>query len=156
MAIKRADFPLPDLEDPLTGEFFVGAARGELVIPRCEQCDRFVWYPAPECPECGGPLRWVPVSGDATLFSWAVVRRPFLPAFADRVPFVTAVVALREDPALRLCTYIVDVDVENAEQLRADGPLHVTFRPLSFPTVPGRAVTVPMFRPTSAASGEQA
>ena len=26
MAIKRADFPLPDVEDPLTAEFF--AARG--------------------------------------------------------------------------------------------------------------------------------
>jgi len=32
MAIKRADFPLPDVADALTGEFFAGAARGELVI----------------------------------------------------------------------------------------------------------------------------
>jgi hypothetical protein len=28
MAIKRADFPLPDVDDPLTAEFFAGAARG--------------------------------------------------------------------------------------------------------------------------------
>jgi uncharacterized OB-fold protein len=143
MAIKRADFPLPDLDDPLTAEFFAGAARGELVIPRCEQCGRFVWYPAAECPFCnGGGLRWTPVSGDATLFSWAVVRRAFLPAFAEMVPFVTALVALAEDPAVRLCSYVVDIE---PEQLRADSPLHVAFRPLSFPTVPNRAVTVPMF-----------
>jgi len=32
MAIKRADFPLPDVDDPLTREFFEGAARGELMI----------------------------------------------------------------------------------------------------------------------------
>ena len=36
MAIKRAEFPLPDVEDELTAEFFAGAARGELVIPRCD------------------------------------------------------------------------------------------------------------------------
>jgi uncharacterized OB-fold protein len=142
MAIKRADFPLPDVDDPLTAEFFAGAARGELVIPRCAECARFVWYPAPECPGCGGKPRWVPVGGDATLFSWAVLRRAFLPAFAEMVPFVTALVALDEDPAVRLCSYIVDAE---PEQLRADAPLRVTFRPLSFATVPERSVVVPMF-----------
>src|ERR1700687_2120945 len=111
MAITRAEYPLPDVHDPLTGELFAGAARGELVIPRCGQCERFVWYPAAECPACGSDrVRWVPVSGDATLFSWAVVRRAFLPAFAEMVPFVTALVALVEDPAVRLCTYVVDVE----------------------------------------------
>jgi len=143
MAIKRADFPLPDLDDPLTAEFFAGAARGELVIPRCGRCSRFVWYPAAECPFCtSDEPRWVPVSGDATLFSWAVVRRAFLPAFAEMVPFVTALVALDEDPSVRLCSYVVDVE---PEQLTADVPLHVAFRPLSFPTVPDRSVTVPVF-----------
>jgi uncharacterized protein len=149
VAITRADFPLPDVDDPLTAEYFAGAARGELVIPRCEACARYVWYPAAECPACGdaaGAPRWVPVSGDATLFSWAVVRRAFLPAFAEAVPFVTALVALVEDLAVRLCTYIVDAE---AEALRADAPVRCVFRPLTFPTVPDRAVTVPMFAPAS-------
>ncbi len=57
MAIKRPDFPLPDLEDPLTAEFFAGAARGELVIPRCAGCDRWVWYPEPACPDMRRPAR---------------------------------------------------------------------------------------------------
>jgi uncharacterized protein len=149
MAIKRPDFPLPDIADPLTAEFFAGAARGELVIPRCGDCGRFVWYPAPECAECGSQaLTWVPVSGDATLFSWAVVRRPFLPAFETMVPFVTALVALVEDPAVRLCTYIVDSEPES---LRSDSAVQVTFRPLSFATVPDRSVVVPMFEVKRAA-----
>src|SRR6476469_337471 len=138
MAIKRADFPLPDATDPLTAEFFAGAARGELVIPRCGECGRYVWYPAAECPDCASVgIRWVPVSGDATLFSWAVVRRPVLPAFESMVPLVTALVALVEDPAVRLCTYIVDTEPDS---LGADAAVHVTFRPLSFPTVPDRTV----------------
>ena len=142
MAIRRDDFPLPDVDDPLTAPYFAGAARGELMITRCESCAACVWYPRDECPRCSGPLTWTAVSGRGTLFSWATVRRAFLPAFADRVPFVTALVALAEDPAVRLPTYVVDAD---AATLRADEPVRVTFRPLAFTTVPGRSVVVPMF-----------
>jgi len=144
MAIKRADFPLPDVDDPLTAEFFAGAARGELVIPYCAGCGQWVWYPEPVCPHCAGQLEWQQTSGRASLFSWAVVQRPFLPAFADMIPFVTALVALEEDPAVRIVTYVVDIDPAD---LRADFPLAVTFRPLRFPTVPDRSVAVPMFGP---------
>jgi len=142
VAIKRDDFPLPDVDDPLTAPFFAGAARGELLITRCDTCGDYVWYPQAVCPRDGGTLTWTAVSGRGTLFSWAVVRRAFLPAFADRVPFVTALVALAEDPAVRLCTYLVDTP---PEQLVADAAVAVSFRPLEFTTVPGRSVVVPMF-----------
>lgn len=142
MAIERADFPLPDVEDPLTADYFAGAARGELVVPRCESCGHWIWYPEPECPECGGVPAWTVTSGRGRLFSWAVVQRPFLPAFAEMVPFVTALVALEEDPAVRLVTYVVAVDPAD---LAADLRLSVTFRALSFPTVPDHEVVVPMF-----------
>jgi len=145
VAIKRADFPLPDLGEPLTAPFFAGAARRELVITRCDGCGDYVWYPQDACPRDGGALAWTAVSGRGTLFSWAVVRRAFLPAFADRVPFVTALVALAEDPAVRLCTYVVDAA---PEELVADAPVAVSFRPLEFTTVPGRSVVVPMFART--------
>jgi hypothetical protein len=70
------------------------------------------------------------------------VERAILPAFAEMVPFVTALVSLEEDAAVRLVTYVVDVD---PLELHADLPLTATFRPLAFPTVPGRSVVVPMF-----------
>jgi len=142
VAIRRDDFPLPDVTDPLTAPYFSGAARGELVITHCDACDEYVWYPQPECPRCHGPLTWRPVTGRGRLFSWATVRRAFLPAFADQVPFVTALIALEEDPAVRLVTYVVDAEPET---LSADEPVRVTFRPLSFSTVPGKSVVVPMF-----------
>lgn len=151
MAIKRADFPLPDVEDPLTAEFFAGAARGALVIPRCDSCGQWVWYPEPTCPACtaagedDGTLTWQPTSGRGRLFSWAVVQRPFLPAFAEMIPFVTALVALEEAPEVRIVTYVVDADPDHLEDAT---PLEVTFRPLAFPTVPDRHVVVPMFTPS--------
>ncbi|MGO9874143.1 MAG: Zn-ribbon domain-containing OB-fold protein [Acidimicrobiia bacterium] len=143
MAIGRDDFPLPDVDDPLTAPYFAGAARGELMITRCAPCGIYVWYPTEQCPTCAGPLAWTAVSGAGSLFSWATVRRAFLPAFADRVPFVTALVAIVEDPSVRLATYLVDAD---ADTLGADEPVQVTFRPLSFSTVPGKSVIVPMFQ----------
>lgn len=142
MPIRRDDFPLPDVDDPLTAPYFAGAARGELVITHCDACDEYVWFPQPQCPRCEGPLIWTPVSGRGTLFSWATVRRAFLPAFADAVPFVTALVALEEDVAVRVVTYLVDAEPES---LVADEPVQATFRPLSFSTVPGKSVIVPMF-----------
>jgi uncharacterized OB-fold protein len=145
MAIKRADFPLPDVEDEMVAPYFAAAARGELQIPRCDACGAFVWYPAANCSSCGGEaMTWTRVSGRGTLFSWAVVRRAFLPAFEDKVPFVTALVAIDEDPSVRIPTYIVDTE---PDALVADQKVVVDFQPLSFTTVPDRSVVVPVFRP---------
>ena len=54
MAIRRDDFPLPDVDDPLTAPYFAGAARGELMITRCDACDEYVWYPQEHCPQLRG------------------------------------------------------------------------------------------------------
>jgi uncharacterized OB-fold protein len=143
MPMKRADFPLPDLDDAITAEYFAGAARGELVLPRCDVCERLCWYPEERCLACDGrSFTWVPVRGTGRLFSWAVVRRAFLPAFEEMVPFVTALIALDEDPTVRIVSYVVECD---PDELTAEFPVKVVFRPLRFPTVPDREVTVPMF-----------
>ena len=146
MAITRGTFPLPDTTDPLTAPFFAAAARDELQITCCRACNRFVWYPEEKCPDCTGALEWAPVSGRATLFTWAVVERAFLPAFAERVPFVTALVALEEDENVRLCTYLVDVPESDFAALRAGSACEVVFRDLEFATVPDAFVRVPMSR----------
>lgn len=147
MAITRADFPLPDVEDALVAGYFEAAARGVLAVPRCDACARWCWYPEPSCPACGGALGWTATSGRGRLFTWAVVERAFLPAFAEMVPFVTALVALDEDPAVRIVTLLVET---RRDALAADLSMEAVFRPLRFPTVPDREVIVPMFRPTEA------
>jgi uncharacterized OB-fold protein len=135
-------FPLPDLDWEATRPYWDGAARGELVLPRCDACGQFVWYPRRHCD--GDALTWVPVSGTGTLFSWSVVRHPFLPQFRELVPFAPALVSLDDDPSVRIVTRIVDCDVDD---LRADMPVEVVFRPLTFPGVAGD-VTAPLFRPS--------
>lgn len=140
----RPEFPLPDVGWPPTAEFWAGAARGELRIPRCDTCARLRWYPEERCRHCDGEsMTWETMSGRGTLFSWVVVTHPFLPQLADLVPFVPALVALAEDPAVRIPTRMVDCDPDD---LDFEMPVRVVFRPLSFAGVEG-TVAAPLFVP---------
>ena len=140
----RDDFPLPDTEWDPTREFWAGAARGELLIPRCDACAAYTWYPREHCGTCrGDEFTWTVMSGRGRLFSWAVVTRAFLPQFASNVPFVSALVALDEDPVVRLVTEIVDCE---AGDLRFDMPVRVVYRPLEFADI-DRRVMAPKFAP---------
>ena len=138
-------FPLPAVDWAPTRELFAGAARGELRITRCDSCQRYVWYPGAPCRSCGSSsATWTTVSGRGSLFSWSVVHYPWIPQFASLAPFVTALVALAEDPGVRLVTRIVDCA---PEELRCDLPVMIVFRPLRFDGVAGEVI-VPMFQPS--------
>ena len=146
MSVTRSDFPLPDVAWPPTREFWSAAARGELALPRCEGCGRLHWYPEERCRGCGDSRhRWERMSGAGTLFTWVVVRQPFLPQLRDQVPFLTGLVAVAEDPSVRLAARIVECE---PAELRIDMPLEVVFRPLSFGGV-ARRVPAPFFRPAA-------
>jgi uncharacterized OB-fold protein len=80
------------------------------------------------------------------LFTWTVLTHAFLPAFRDKVPFVTGLVELEDAPGVRLATEVVDCV---AEHLACDDPVEVTFRPLRFQGVDGE-VMAPLWRPVSA------
>ncbi len=137
---------LPDTNWEPTAEFWAGAAQGELRIPRCRECGTYNWYPPKTCHHCGSPqLRWEAVSGRGTLFSWAVVRHVFVKAFEEEVPYVTGLVALEEDPAVRIVTRIVDC---LPEEVGADMRVEAVFRPLVF-SGSEKSVVVPWFRPAT-------
>jgi uncharacterized OB-fold protein len=140
----RPDFPLPDVTWEPTREFWAGAAREELRIPACDSCGRLCWYPRKNCRFCDGEsFSWQTMSGRGSLFSWVVVTHVFLPQFADLVPFAPALVALEEDPAIRIATRVVDTDLDTLE---FDMSMHVRFRPITFSGVDGQVIA-PLFSP---------
>jgi uncharacterized OB-fold protein len=113
---QKTAFPVP-VPDRDTKPFWDATARGELVIQRCGNCSTFLWQPRPVCSSCQtpGPV-WTKVSGDGKVASWAVMRPPTLPSYAEMVPFVVLLVEL--DEHVRLLGYLVD---DAGRMLKTDG-----------------------------------
>jgi len=87
--------------------FFSALDRQALAFPRCTDCDRFHWYPMKRCPHCGSEaVGWHEVEGTGEVFSWTAVRHAFDPAYADRLPYIVALVEFADAPGVRLVTNI--------------------------------------------------
>lgn len=88
----------------LTGEFWAGVDRGELLRPVCRRCERSFFTPQVVCPLCGsGQWSYEPSAGLGVVYSFTVVHRPPEPAF--EAPYVLAVVDVTE--GWGLLTWIV-------------------------------------------------
>ncbi len=129
----RFDLPTPDFE---TQAFWDGCKEGKFLIRHCNACGRDHFYPRPFCPTCwSADVVWKEASGRATLYTYSIVHVNDLPPFADRVPYVAAVVELDEGP--RVMTNVEGVAFDD---LRVDMALVVAFKPIS------DDVTIPIFR----------
>lgn len=96
-------FLLPGLADVDAKPFWDAAAAHELRIQTCAGCGRRRMPPRPMCPSCRSlEASWPAVSGRATIWSFVVPHPPLLPAYAEHAPYNVVVVALAEDPAIRL------------------------------------------------------
>jgi len=92
--------------------FWAAARDGRLVIQHCPACGHYQHYPRPWCTNClHEEPEFVESSGEGTIYTFTVIRRSALPAFAARVPYVLAFVDL--DEGVRLVTNIVECDPES-------------------------------------------
>ena len=100
---KKTGFLLPDVESEDGAAFWAGTARGELLVQACGSCGTWRFPPRPMCPHCRSlEVRWEPASGRATIWSYVVPHPPLLPAYAELAPYNVIVVALDEDPTIRM------------------------------------------------------
>lgn len=96
--MSERPLPVPDQD---TQPYWEAARRHELLIQRCLACGEHYFYPRPHCPHClSNRTEWVRASGRGTVYAFTVVHRPPSPAFADRVPYVVALIDLAEGPRL--------------------------------------------------------
>src|SRR5712675_1055309 len=99
---------LPDLADPTSSEFWLGCARGELLVQACGSCGARRMPPRPMCPICRSTdVTWEPTSGRGRVWSFIVPHPPLLPAFAAVAPYNAIVVELEEDPGIRFVGNLV-------------------------------------------------
>jgi uncharacterized protein len=88
--------------------FWEGCARHQLLVQRCPDTQRLIFPPRPLSPYGGRrPPEWVEVSGFGSIWSFVVPHPPLLPAFADIAPYNVIVVALDEDPTIRMVGNLV-------------------------------------------------
>ena len=91
--------------------FYRFAREGRLCLPRCADTGRWIFPPRPLSPFGPAHTRrapvWEEVSGRGAIWSFVVPHPPLLPAFAERLPLVVALVALEEDATVRLAGTLV-------------------------------------------------
>ena len=111
----------------LTRPYWEAAREGRLVVQECQQC-RQLWHPPlPACPHCHGSLLgWREVSGAGMVYTYTVVRHATHLAFADKIPYVIAIVELAQGP--RLVTGITGCP---PDEVRVGMPVRVCFRPVA-------------------------
>lgn len=104
----ETSFLLPDVDDPIAGPFWEACARHELVVQRFVASGALVFPPRPMDPNSQTlDHEWVTLSGRGTIWSYAVPHPPLLPAYSEFAPYNVVVVALDEDPALRMVGNLV-------------------------------------------------
>ena len=104
-----------------TEPFWQAAKERRLVAPQCADCQTFRLPPTPFCPNCQSKtVKWIELSGAATVYSFAVVHG--FPGMPDLV-LVPAVLDLPDAPGARLVSNVVDVapaEVSIGMSLRVD------------------------------------
>jgi uncharacterized OB-fold protein len=120
-----------------TAPFFDGAKAGKLRLQRCRACAAWGFPPVSRCTECGSDeIEWADASGKGTVYSHALLQRPYHPRHQGRLPIVLAQVDLPE--GVRVMTNLVDVAPES---VRTGDAVVVAFE-----TFPDGGV-LPVFKP---------
>jgi uncharacterized protein len=123
----KFDGPLPDPDLPDFAEFWAGCREGRLSVPRCGRGHLF-WPPRPVCRTCQTPIAdWPEVAGLGRLYSWTVVHRTPLRGFAADTPYIVVIVALDDDPKVRLVGRCTD----NSSDLFDGAAMAARFMPVS-------------------------
>ncbi|MEL7210278.1 MAG: Zn-ribbon domain-containing OB-fold protein, partial [Actinomycetota bacterium] len=100
--------------EPYEAFFWASGEDGRLRLQHCDDCDRFHHPPQPLCPYCHSTaLEPKPVAGTGVVASFTINHQPFMPGFDP--PYPIAFVEIDEDPTIRLCTNLVDVDLDQIE-----------------------------------------
>ena len=98
-------------EDPLSDFFWTSGADGRLRFLRCDECGYFSHPPTARCPRClSGRMTPAPVAGTGTIYTFTINYQPWV---VGQQPYVIAVIAIDEQPDLRITSNVVGCDVDD-------------------------------------------
>jgi uncharacterized OB-fold protein len=127
---------LPPIDED-SAPFFEGCRRGELRVQQCSATGRLIFPPRPMSPFAPhAKPGWTTLSGRGSLWSYVVPHPPLLPWYAERAPYNVILVAVEEDPRVRLAGNLVAgpgaaLDSIDPATLRIGEPLRAIFEVLA-------------------------
>ncbi len=128
--------PIPIVND-WAWPFWKAANDGKLIIQKCTDCGKHIFYPRICCPYCfSDNVEWVQASGKGTVYSFTVVEANPPSAFIKDLPYVIAIVKLEE--GVQMLSNIIGCDPHT---VRCDMPVEVSFEKLN------DEFTLPKFKP---------
>lgn len=109
-------YPPRPLRTELTDFFWRGLEERRLLILACQDCGNLVHYPRPVCSRClSTNLAPREMSGTGTLYAYTVTLQAFHPYYADKLPYILALVELAEQPGVHLTTNLVNCHEDDAK-----------------------------------------
>ena len=101
---------IPQIED-IAQPFWDGCRAGQLRLQRCVDTQRLMFPPRPRSPWGTRQVpEWVTVSGRGSIWSFVVPHPPLLEPFSSAAPYNVIVVALDEEPTIRLVGNLIASD----------------------------------------------
>lgn len=93
--------------NPDTAAFWEGCRAHELCFQKCSKCGKVRWPASYLCPDCLSEAHeLVRLSPEGKLYSYVIMRKPFHPSLADKIPYVVATVDLKD--GVRILANILD------------------------------------------------
>jgi uncharacterized OB-fold protein len=134
MAAKK---PIP-VADDLTNPFWDAAKERRLVVQRCGSCGYYNHPPRPYCDACTAQeMRFEPVSGRGTVYSFTVMHQRDVAGFEEEAPFINIVVELAEQPRLLM---VSNLALSERAKVKIGAAVEVYFEER------GEGVVIPQFR----------
>jgi uncharacterized protein len=97
-----------NFDERVDAPFWRGLERNEIRIQRCDRCLNWTWPAEWRCGECGSwDFHWEGVRGEGVIYAWQRTHHPFVPGFADLIPYVNVVVELPNAANRRLVGLLV-------------------------------------------------
>jgi uncharacterized protein len=127
--------PLPVINED-NRRFYEFTAKHELRMQQCSQCG-YIRFPSSFiCPKCHATEHeWTRLSGRGTIYSYAVYRTAYHPAFENEIPYFVTIIDLAEGPSLES-----NVTGCQPEVLKIGLPVEVYFEDIN------EEIAIPKFR----------
>lgn len=109
--------PIP-LKDIDNAPYWDAADNHQLALQKCEDCNAYSQPPGPTCAKCGSEnVRFEQLGDDitATVYSYVVSYRPFLPGFQDELPTIIALGQLDQIPEVKIMCNILQCEEKDLE-----------------------------------------